>query len=276
MPPAFITLTTDFGLTDPYVASMKGAIYTINPEATIVDISHDIAAHRIEQATFVLGCAAPYFPKGSIHVAVVDPDVGTDRRALAIVTEDDIYVGPDNGVLSCALPDGAREAAGNTTGTVRLPKGMRAFELTKSRFHRTRVSATFHGRDVFAPVAARLSLGVSLSELGPETGEIVAFRPIRGEDAEGGGLRGHVVHIDRFGNAVTSIRGDQLPSPELTVEAAGRSIGGVLQTYADAEGFLALVGSCGFLEIALNGGHAAGELGVKLGDSVMIRASSRV
>jgi len=128
---------------------------------------------------------------------------------------------------------------------------------------------------VFAPVAAHLSLGISPSELGPETGEMVAFRPFRGEDAEGGGLSGHVLHIDRFGNAITSIRGDQLPPSELTVEAAGRSISGVSQTYAGAEGLIALVGSCGFLEIALNGGHATRELGLKLGDSVTVRGASR-
>src|SRR3990172_9289887 len=156
MPAPVITLTTDFGLSDPYVASLKGVILSINPSATIVDITHAVQPQRIEQGAFLLALSWPYFPAGAIHIVVVDPGVGTERRAIALATPTGTFVGPDNGVLSAALPDEARDAAAKEGRPVPLPPGTAAHLLANEDFQRTPISATFHGRDIFAPVAAHL------------------------------------------------------------------------------------------------------------------------
>ena len=218
-PPPIITLTTDFGLQDPYVAAMKGAILTINPTARLVDVSHAIRPQAIEQAAFVLAAAWPYFPTDAIHVAVVDPAVGSGRRALALRAAGATFVGPDNGVLSAALPDDVRAAAGDSPhgrlpAPVGLPPAYRAVSLTNERFFRTPVSSTFHGRDIFGPVAAHLSLGVALEELGEPVERIIALPPFRARRQPDGSLRGRVLHIDAFGNLITDVRLEDLPSRE--------------------------------------------------------------
>jgi len=242
-----ITLTTDFGLSDHYVAAIKGSILSVNPLATIVDISHDIRPQDVEQAAFLLACTHRYFPSGSIHVAVVDPGVGTARRALALTTTDCVFVGPDNGVLSAALPDQLRQAS-----PMSLPETVRAYSLTENRFYRQRVSPTFHARDIFAPVAAHLSLGVAISDLGPPVPDIIALPPFQAQAAADGSLIGCVIHIDRFGNAITTVHADQLRSGA-KVEIAGRVITALSATYAEAHDLTALIGSCGYLEVAVNG-----------------------
>ena len=269
---SIISLTTDFGLSDPYVAAVKGSILAINPDATIVDISHSIPPQDIERGAFVLACAFPYFPAGSIHVAVVDPGVGSERRALAVSSPAGVFIGPDDGILSAALPDTARDAVeGHGAVSVSLPADIRAFALSDSRFHRAPVSPTFHARDIFGPVAARVSLGVLPSELGPEVKEVTALAPFRAEVGDDGTLRGRIVHLDRFGNLVTDVRADQLRGPDVEVEIAGRLIAGLSRTYADSAGLSALIGSCGFLEIAFSGGSAETELGAQTGDAVVVR-----
>jgi len=269
-----ITLTTDFGLSDPYVASMKGIILSINPDVVIADITHAVEPQQIEQGAFLLAAAWSYFPSGSIHVAVVDPGVGTERRAIALATPAGTFVGPDNGILSAALPDQARRAAGEKPHPVPLPPGTAAHLLTNERFHRIQVSATFHGRDIFAPVAAHLSRGVPLDELGPPVGEIMALPPFRARSQPDGSLLGRVIHIDRFGNLITDVRAEQLPPPlPLVVEIAGRRIRGLSPTYGHGTGLLALIGSSGFLEIALRQGSAALELGAHPGDSLLVRGA---
>lgn len=266
---AIITLTTDFGLADSYVAAMKGVILSINPEATIVDVSHDIQAQSIEQAVFLLSAAAPYFPPGTIHVSVVDPEVGTERRALVLVTPQFVFVAPDNGLLSAALPEAARDAARPPASPVPLPPAFRCFELVEERFQRRPVSATFHGRDIFAPAAAHLSLGADPSDFGPEVTEVMALPPFRGIERPGGSVLGRVLHVDRFGNAITSVRADQAPNV-LSVTAGRRRIPGLVRTYAEAMGPVALIGSSGFLEIAVPGGSAARELCLAVGDTVVV------
>jgi len=269
---SIISLTTDFGLSDPYVAAVKGSILTLNPDATIVDISHGIPPQDLERGAFVLACALPYFPAGSIHIAVVDPGVGSERLALAVSTPAGVFIGPDNGILSPAFPDTARDAVeGRGAVAVSLPAGIRAFALSDSRFHRVPVSPTFHTRDIFAPVAARVSLGVPPSELGPEVKEVTALPPFRAEVGDDGAVRGRVIHLDRFGNLITTVRADQLRSPDVEVEIAGRVIAGLTRTYADSARLTALVGSCGFLEIAFSGGSAETELGAQAGDAVVVR-----
>jgi hypothetical protein len=264
-----VTLTTDFGLGDPYVAAMKGVLLTLNPRAVIVDVSHEVRPQQLLQAAFIAGAAWPHFPADAIHVCVVDPGVGTERRALAIETPRGVFVGPDNGVLSAALPNDARPVEG--CQAVRLPNGYRAFEITNRRYLHEPVSATFHGRDVFAPAAAHLSLGVAPEELGEAVDTVLAFAPLRALRRADGTLLAQVVHIDRFGNAITGVRAEDLADGAFVIEIAGRSIPGPVRTYAEAKGLATIVGSSGFIEIALANGNAAEELGIDIGASVVLR-----
>lgn len=266
-----ITLLTDFGLADPYVAAVKGSVLSVNPDAVIVDISHDVRPQSVEQGAFLLECAFPYFPAGSIHVAVIDPGVGTKRLPLALVTADGIFVGPDNGILSAALPDSCREAAAAVPVAAPVPRGAKAFVLSEARFHRDPPSDTFHARDIFAPVAGHLSLGVAAAELGPEPSEVIVLPPFRATTGPDGRLRGKIVHVDRFGNVITTVRADQLTSTDLRIEMGDRVIERLTRTYAEAKGLASLVGSSGFLEVALRSGSAAEELGAKPGDPVVVR-----
>jgi len=276
-PPPIITLTTDFGLQDHYVAAMKGAILTINPTARLVDVSHAIRPQAIEQAAFVLAAAWPYFPPDAIHVAVVDPAVGSGRRALALRAAGATFVGPDNVVLSAALPDDVREAAGDSpygrlSAPIALPASYRAVLLTNERFFRRPVSSTFHGRDIFGPVAAHLSLGAALEELGEPVDRIIALPPFRARRQPDGSLRGRVLHIDAFGNLTTDVRVEDLPSRNAVIEVAGRTIEGVSATYEPGADLRAVTGSSGYLEIASPGGSAAALLKAELGLTVVVRS----
>lgn len=268
---AFITLTTDFGLADPYVASMKGSVYTINPNATIIDVSHEIRPQAVEQGAFVLQYALPYLPGGSIHVMVVDPGVGTERRAIALAGPDGTFVGPDNGLFSVALPDSVRSDVAGRPAACPLPDGYRAYELTNDEYHRKPVSVTFHGRDIFAPVAAHLSLGVGPERLGPEVREVLAFPPFLAEAGGDGALSGRVVHIDRYGNLLTDVRGEQIETADVVIEVKGRTIRGLSRTYAEATGLTAVVASAGFLAVVVPNRSAAGELGADIGEPVTVR-----
>ena len=270
-PPPIITLTTDFGLQDPYVAAMKGVILTINPAARLVDVSHAIRPQAIEQAVFVLAAAWPYFPQGAIHVVVVDPTVGSRRRALALRSAGTTFVGPDNGVLSAALPDDVRAAASDSPAAVPLPAGYRAVSLTNERYFRSPVSSTFHGRDIFGPVAAHLSLGVPLEDLGDPVERIVALPPFRARRQPDGSLHGRVLHIDAFGNLITDVRVEDLPSRGAITEVAGRTVEGVSATYEPGADLRAVTGSSGYLEIAAPGGSAAALLRAELGLAVVVR-----
>jgi S-adenosylmethionine hydrolase len=272
MPNPVITLTTDFGLADPYVAAMKGVILAISPQANIVDISHAVRPQAIEQGAFLLASAWPYFPRGSIHVGVVDPGVGTERRALAVRTPAATFVGPDNGLLSPALPDSEREAAWghDQPVPVRLPEGYRAVSLANEAYFRQPVSSTFHGRDVFAPVAAHISLGVPLDGLGPPLDEMLVLPPFRARREPDGSLRGRVIHIDVFGNLVTDVRCEDLPAEGPTVEVADRRIVGLSLTYKRGAEILAVVGSSGYVEIAAPEASAAELLGADLGMPLLV------
>jgi S-adenosylmethionine hydrolase len=270
-PPPIITLTTDFGLQDPYVAAMNGAILSINPTARLIDVSHAIRPQAIEQAVFVTAAAWPYFPQGAIHVVVVDPNVGGQRRALALRTAVATLVGPDNGVLSAALSDDVRTAAGDSAAPVRLPADHRAVSLTSERYFRSPVSSTFHGRDIFGPVAAHLSLGVPLEDLGEPVEHIVALPPFRARRQPDGSLRGRVLHIDAFGNLITDVRVEDLPSRNAVIEVAGHTVHGVSATYEPGAALRAVTGSSGYLEIAAPGGSAEAVLKAGLGEAVVVR-----
>lgn len=270
--PAIITLTTDFGLADPYVAAMKGAILSINPGVVIVDISHDVRPQAMLQGCFITQSAWPYFPDGCVHVAVVDPGVGTDRRALVVETPRGLFVGPDNGVLSAALPDEPRKAAGEASspGAVALPDGYRAHAITNPAYLRPDVSATFHGRDVFGPAAAHFSMGVAARELGDPVDSMLAYPPLRARSRPDGALEARVVHIDRYGNVITDARASELPGG-LAIEIGGRCVEGPVRAYGDAAGLVVVVGSAGYLEVALVGGRAAAALGVDIGEPAIVR-----
>jgi S-adenosylmethionine hydrolase len=261
-----ITLTTDFGQADGYVGTMKGVILDICPQATLVDISHEIHPQAARQASYVLSTAVPYFPPGTIHLVVVDPGVGGQRRPIVVQTEKAIYVAPDNGVLTLAL---ARDPA-------RL-----AVDLTQPRYRLPRVSATFHGRDIFAPAAAHLASGVEPQEMGDviPVEELVTLPALQPQAQPDGSWQAQVLHVDRFGNLITTIQGASIEElgtiddPELLVVAGGEQIVGLSRTFADVEqgDLVTYMGSSGYLEIALREGSAAGRLGMRVGDPVLVR-----
>ena len=271
-----VTLLTDFGTTDGYVAAMKGVMLRLCPQARLVDITHVLPPQDVRHAAFSLYNAARFFPPGSVHLAVVDPGVGTQRRPLAVHAGGMFYVGPDNGLFSLVMKE-----------------PFTAIELNNSVYFRqkTDISPTFHGRDIFAPVAAHLASGVPLMELGlPVVDPIRLHFPMIS-------LRfpfeivGEVLYLDRFGNAVTNIgvlqweaqglrlvplfaeeREPRFLQPPLSVECESRVLP-LLRTYGEVArgGALALLSSNGFLEVAVRNGDAGADLGLLPGDSVVLR-----
>jgi S-adenosyl-L-methionine hydrolase (adenosine-forming) len=263
---AIITLTSDFGLTDAYVAAMKGVILGINPDARLVDISHTIDAQDIHTSAFILSTVYRYFPPNTIHLVVVDPGVGSERRAIALKTPGAHFVAPDNGVLSYILQDYQSKKGV-------LSKGLEAVSLTNHKYWRRPISDTFHGRDIFAPVAAYLSLGISFSELGDNI-KTISTLPIYEPYVGVSSVSGNIVHIDRFGNLITNIEKDMITgtSTDMIVHIRNRKIKGLSRNYSEAQGLLALFDSTGRLEIALSKGDARQFLGANIGDKVSIQA----
>jgi hypothetical protein len=253
-----ITLTTDFGTRDWFSGTMKGVIWRIQPRARIADITHEIPPGRISTGAFVLSAACPFFPPHTVHVAIVDPGVGSSRRAIAVETERFFFVGPDNGVLAKAL---ARE-------TIRQIR-----RLENPRYFLEPLSATFHGRDVFAPVAAHLCRGIALNRFGPPQDDYVRLEspsPI----PRLGGMTGEVIYLDRFGNAVTNlpaIAQAALASGCLTLAGRASPLPLVSCYQMIPKGQAAgLCGSHGYMEIALFGGSAAQRLGLRIGSRVTL------
>jgi S-adenosylmethionine hydrolase len=261
MPTKITTLTTDFGFKDAYVAEMKGTILSICPSTTIVDVTHEIAKFNIRMGAYVLASATPYFPKNSVHVAVVDPGVGTTRRPIVIKTTQGFFVGPDNGILVLAA---------EKQGIICI------HELSNPQFMLPKISNTFHGRDIFAPAAAHLLNGVKPAQLGPKISEAVksGFAKVT---LRNGILVGEVLHVDSFGNIVTNINEKEAAQNnlkgEISVELSGHKLKMKLsESYGETEHEepLALIGSHGFLEIALNQNSAVEKFKSKLGDRVTI------
>lgn len=281
-----IVLTTDFGSSDAYVGVMKGVILSIHPGATIIDLTHDIGAQNIRQGAFILGVNHPYFPPGTIHVAVVDPGVGTDRKPIVLETPAATFVAPDNGLLSEVLK---AYMAGDSPdfkhpGIIPMPPQLRCWELSNPRYQRLPVSNTFHGRDIFAPAAAHLSTGVRPEEFGPAVSE-VTYQPLDEPIQAGNAIVGEVIFKDRFGNLITNISGTRLTRSGLeagtvVVEIGTRRIAGLSRTFHDlsldssaqSDGLplVALVGSNGYLEVAVRDGSAAEALGCEAGEVVRI------
>lgn len=247
-----ITLLTDFRADSGYPAQMKGVMLRICPDARFVDISHAVPPFQIMLGQLLLRDVAPCFGPGTIHLAVVDPGVGSSRRPIVVVGGDrapgQLFVGPDNGLLWPFIPGG------------------RVYELAEPAFRRNHVSSTFHGRDIFAPAAAHLAMGVAPERFGPEVHDPVKLVCPRAR-REGGAVVGEILYIDPFGNLITSLDVEDLPESsrmEVKVSVAGRTIAGVRGSYSDvAEGELvALFNSAGRLEVGIREGSAARELGL--------------
>ena len=272
---AIITLTTDFGLTDAYVAAMKGVILGINPDAKIVDICHSITPQNIDEAAFVLGSAYQFFPERTIHLVVVDPGVGTGRQAVVLRTPRFDFVAPDNGVLSGVVEPFLKERLHPEQRQISPPPALKAVSLTNPGFWRSPVSPTFHGRDIFAPVAAWLSLGTSLEKFGVVADSITVLPEQRPHQESEETLVGRIVHIDHFGNLITNFKREDLPAKPFIIEAGQSLIPQVSRTYGEGEGLLALIGSSGRLEIAMKGGGARDFLGAAVGGEVKIRLVKR-
>jgi hypothetical protein len=255
---AIVTLTTDFGSADVYVAAMKGVILSMAPDTVLVDITHEIAARDVVAGALTLAQAAPFFPTGSIHVAVVDPGVGGPRADVIVEAAGYTFVGPDNGLLTLAA---------------RNPK--RAFRIENPAFRREPVSPTFHGRDVLAPAAGCLARGLPASEAGPPLAGMTEL-PIPTSGPLVGEGQGEVIHVDRFGNLITSFEGSRAPtgSWELEMEWHDRRLAVVAgRTYSDvASGGLVLYpGSSGQIELAVRDGSAAEETGARRGTRFRLR-----
>lgn len=270
-----IALLTDFGLDDTYVAQMKAVLAGIAPDALVLDISHAVRPHDIAHGAFLLETALPVLPAGTVVIAIVDPGVGGERSALALVTPRAVLVGPDNGILW--PPAQAASAEGGKA---------EFFELTNPGFWRDRVSTTFHGRDVFAPVGARLAqasgeeLEPLLLRMGRRFDEPRRLELHRAAE-EDGKLLGRVLHQDRFGNLVTNIHGDQIPDPgnaAVLVEDGRRvlDLGAPARTYSQYDHLVALVGSAGYLELAIPSGSAARLFGARAQTlQITVRTSRR-
>jgi S-adenosylmethionine hydrolase len=259
-----ITLLTDFGTADYFVAAMKGVILSDHPSARIVDLTHDIPAQDIEAAAFTLLATYSQFPRGTIHVAVVDPGVGSNRRAILIEAHGQFFVGPDNGSFSYVC-DEAKP---------------RIFHLNNSKYFRQPVSDTFNGRDIFAPVAAALSRGITAKKLGVEVDNYVRLPTLKAEAPESGVITARIIHIDHFGNCVTNITRNELTEAMINdgfrLEVKGQRIDELRRFFAEetrANKLFCVWGSAGFLEIAVKNNSAAKSLNVKRGDLVLATRS---
>jgi S-adenosylmethionine hydrolase len=261
---SIITLLTDFGTKEHYVASVKGVMLSINPQCTLIDITHQVSPQDIKEGAFILANAYSFFPKGTIHLSVVDPGVGGSRRAILVVTQDYFFVGPDNGLFTLAAP---REQVRQVVA------------LTKKKFFLPKVCTTFHGRDLFAPVAAHLSLGVKPEAFGNELDSWVEldFGKPRTKERE---LMGEILHIDVFGNLISNINEDEFfrfakDRPSI-IKVGKRTIHGLKRGYwgGKVNEPIALFGSGGFLEISVREGNAQKILKVKRGDLIKVIAIS--
>lgn len=281
-PSQIVTLTTDFGTRDVYVGVMKGVILKINPNAKIVDITHAISPQNIREAAFTINAAYRFFPRGTVHVIVVDPGVGSDRQAIVFPTKKSFFVCPNNGVLSYLLQEDESKASSIHEAIV----------IENQDYLLPRVCNTFHGRDIFAPVAAHLSLGIPPVEIGTPIQDLIHLPtpPIHSSDSR---LTGEIINVDSFGNLITNISENILTSFLLSRTSNDSAIGTLDKhvevikfeisvgntcihelnssyTESEAGKLLAIISSFGLLEIAVNMGNASSYLGLKIGDKVMV------
>lgn len=255
--PFLVTLTTDFGTRDPYVGAMKGVIAKIAPEARIMDLGHEIAPGNITEAALFVGATVPYFPVGTIHTVVVDPGVGTERRPIVVCALGQVLVAPDNGIVTVLEKRHRIDAA---------------YCIENTSLMRDAISHTFHGRDVFAPVAAHLAQGAAVEAVGARIETWVRLTWPEATQDTAGAIDGMIVHVDRFGNAITTIPASMLEPGAPYVAHAQQQQFPLRQTYgAAAPGTpLAVLGSTGYVELSVNGAHAAERFGLALGMPVHI------
>lgn len=255
-----LTLTSDFGRDGPYVAAMKGVVLGLAPETQLIDVSHAVAPQNVLEGAFILAGIVDAFPSGTVHLAVVDPGVGTERRLIAVSVADQWFVAPDNGLLGGVVL--GRDVAG-------------IWEITNPDLWRAKVSSTFHGRDILAPAAAHLLLGRDPDSLGPKRPKLITlanFEP-RGDER---GIVGEVIFRDAFGNLITNVSASRLsadPASSWQVEIAGETICGVSRTYGDRPpgSVVAIPGSSGWIEVAVVNGDAARTLTAGPGTTVWFR-----
>jgi len=258
-PSGIISLLTDFGNRDGYVAAMKAVILRINPRATLIDLSHEIEPQNVQAGAFLLSSQSRFFPAGTIHVAVIDPGVGTKRRLLAVQATEQFYLAPDNGLLDFCIELGIK----------------RAVEITNHALWRQPVSNTFHGRDILAPVAAHLSLGKPLQDFGIKA-ELVRRLPALKFSLSEREILGQIVYIDRFGNLITNISSQVLREfageDDVEINIEGKMIGPLLSTYGSAGvgAPVAVIGGFDRLEIGVNEGDASIFFGARIGDAITV------
>ncbi|MFQ5818108.1 MAG: S-adenosyl-l-methionine hydroxide adenosyltransferase family protein [Terriglobia bacterium] len=253
-----ITLLTDFGSADYYVGAMKGAILNVNPEAEIIDITHDVTPHDILDAAFTLAQVYPYYPTRTVHLVVVDPGVGTTRRPILASGDNHYFIAPDNGVLSFIYPQQEKL-------TVR--------EISAEHYFLSPVSQTFHGRDIFSPVAAYLSKGIEPYQFGEEIANFVRLQVPKPQALHAKAFKGIVLKIDRFGNAITNISRGDVPAlfadqtPAFKLKVGQKEISKLVRAYGEGgqNEVFAILGSSGYLELATNRGAAARLLGINRG-----------
>ena len=263
MPARYITLTTDFGLSDHYVGAMKGVIHSINPAVTIVDISHNVQSFDLLDGALTIAQTYSYFPKDTVHVVVVDPGVGTSRRPILVNAGTHYFVAPDNGVLSLVY---AREDQ------------VAVRHITASHYFMQPVSQTFHGRDIFAPVAAWFSKGVESSKFGDLLNEYVQFLPPRPKPGESNQVKGIVLKVDKFGSLITNLTPSDVPAMfggEFTISVGSANVTKLVSNYSQGEKgeVVAIIGSGGFIEISVNRGSAAQATGANKGSEVVVTVS---
>ena len=256
-----ISILTDFGLRDGNVGVMKGVIWNIAPDAQIADLSHTVEPQNILMGALILGRSCPYFPVGSVHVAVVDPGVGTARRPIAAWVGDRYFVGPDNGLFTMML-DRAEK--------MNLP--VKVVHLTDKKYFLQDISYVFHGRDIFSPVAAHIVNGVPLESMGVIIKDYARYEIPKPQLADGS-WRGKVVHIDYFGNIATNIRREHLNGKDACVKIAGTELCGLVNTFGERPvgDLITLYGSTGDLIVSVVNGNAAERLGVQIGDLVEVK-----
>jgi len=257
---SIITLLTDFGYQDPFVGIMKGVILGLCPNAVLVDLCHDITAYEVLAGSFLLQSAVRFFPPGTIHVAVVDPGVGGPRRPILSQIDDQFFVTPDNGLLSYPMAH----------GTIQVVRA-----ITAQQYFLQPVSASFHGRDVFAPVAGHLARGVPFERFGPEITDAVRLPIPRPHLDAAGSLFGQVLRIDHFGNCITNIAREDIEAfaaGGVRVQLNDRSLGGIVQFFGEAGrgGCGAIIGSAGYLELFAHRGNLARQWGIATGDTVRL------
>ena len=264
-----IALLTDFSWHNWYLGVMKGVIKGINPDVRVIDLCHDVSSQDVREGSFILVNSYAYFPSGTIFLCVVDPGVGTNRKVLVVETEDHFFVAPDNGILSAVFEKAKVE---------------RVCHVTPGKYTLPVKGATFHGRDIFAPIAAHLSLGVPPLELGEELSSVLTVPAIKPFVKDTGEVSGRAVYVDTFGNIITNIEEEYIEAvfpggvswDRVSVRLAGRTIRGIGRYYAQGEEgmLIALINSWGFLEIAVNKGSAWRELGLKEKKSLEIFLSA--